>query len=104
MKKLKQEYRRIKDKGNKTGEAAKESWRINGALNDILWTKPATKPLIVIDTLEDEESDNEGRGEAANSDGPLASTSTSWDDNTGDPEQVIDVEAQSSKEESEKKN
>ena len=53
MKKLKQEYRRIKDKGNKTDEAAKKNWCFYGAMNDILGTKPATKPPVVIDTLED---------------------------------------------------
>ena len=101
MKKLKQEYKRIKDKGNKTGEAAKKTWRFYGAVNDILGTKPATKPPIVIDTLEEEKSDDEGREETTNSDVLLASTSQ--DGNTDDPEQVMNAEAQSSKEESEKK-
>ena len=53
MKKLKQEYRRIKDKGNKTGEVAKKNWHFYGAMNDVLGTKPATKPLVLIDTQED---------------------------------------------------
>ena len=49
MKKLKLEYRRIKDKHGKTGEK-RITWKFYESLNSILANKPTTKPPIVLDT------------------------------------------------------
>ena len=52
MKKLKSDYRKIKDKHNKTGRG-RLNWRFFDALNSVLGHKPATKPPVVLDTSED---------------------------------------------------
>ena len=51
IKKLRMEYRKVKDGRNKTGEDRKE-WEFFDGLDDILGTKPSTQPPIVIDTSE----------------------------------------------------
>lgn len=72
IKKLKGDYRKIKDNNNETGRA-RRSTRIFEALDRILGHKPATHPPIVLDTLSDrqEELDPEpevGEIEASNLD------------------------------------
>ena len=51
MKKLKQDYRKIVDSNNKTGQERKTR-KFYDALNAILGPKPTTQPPIVVDTLE----------------------------------------------------
>ena len=52
VKKLKGEYRKVKDKHNKTGTGRK-AWKFLNAMDDVIGDKPTTKPPVVIDTLED---------------------------------------------------
>ena len=56
IKKLRQEYRKIKDKMNKTGEEGKKhliaGWDFYEPLNSILGHKPSTQPAVVIDSAE----------------------------------------------------
>ena len=50
IKKLKGEYREVKDKGGKTGEG-RNNWEYFEAMDSILGHKPATHPPVVIDTM-----------------------------------------------------
>ena len=52
MKKLKSEYRKVKNGHNKTG-TGRNNWRFLDALDAVIGDKPATKPPVVIDSLED---------------------------------------------------
>ena len=52
LKKLKGDYRKIKDKQHKTGEGRKE-WEYFEAIDSVLGHKPATNPPVVIDTSRD---------------------------------------------------
>ena len=45
------EYRKVKDKRNKTGEGKYPEWDYFDALNAILGHKPATQPPIVVNSL-----------------------------------------------------
>ena len=51
LKKLKCEYKRIKDKRNKTGEGRYPEWDYFDAIDAVLRDRPATEPAVVIDTL-----------------------------------------------------
>lgn len=62
VKKLKGEYRKIKDKHNKTGTGRKK-WKFFDVLDSALGNKPATKPPLLIDTLADGESEQLQREE-----------------------------------------
>ena len=55
IKKLKGEYKKIKDNNNETGRKRKV-WKFYDCMNDILGSKPATQPAVVIDTLELDEA------------------------------------------------
>ena len=50
LKKLKSEYKKIKDNNNETGRKRKH-WRFYDAVNNVLGCKPATQPPVVVDTL-----------------------------------------------------
>ena len=50
VKKLRAEYKKIRDGNKKTGEDRKD-WKHFDALDTILGSKPSTEPLIVVDTL-----------------------------------------------------
>ena len=50
--KLKAEYRKKKDKQGKTGEN-RSRWEFFDAIDEVLGHKPATQPLVVLDTLAD---------------------------------------------------
>ena len=52
IKKLKVEYRKIKDKRNKTGEDRSPEWDFFDVLDEILGHKPATAPPVVVNSLE----------------------------------------------------
>ena len=52
VKKLKSEYRKVKNGHNKTG-TGRNNWRFLDALDAVIGDKPATKPPVVIDSLED---------------------------------------------------
>ena len=52
IKKMKTEYKKIKDNNNQTGRDRKV-WKFYDCMNDILGNKPATRPAIVVDTLEE---------------------------------------------------
>ena len=100
IKKLKGEYKKIKDKHGKTGED-RSNW---DAMDSILGTRPATKPPIVIDTSntamatatdsqeeveeetgEDKESETLSRSSSATSLAPSSVPSTSSSTNTSNP-------------------
>ena len=51
VKKLRQDYKKIKDKHNLTGRG-RTTWKFYEPLNEILGTRPATCPPVVLDTLE----------------------------------------------------
>ena len=51
MKKLRQDYKKIKDKHKQTG-MGRTSWKFYGPLNEMLGTQPATHPPFVLDTLD----------------------------------------------------
>ena len=53
-KKLKGEYRKIKDKQGKTG-TGRSNWKFFDVLDDLLGNRPSTKPTIMVDTLKDSE-------------------------------------------------
>ena len=57
IKKLKVDYRKIKDKRNKTGEDRYPEWDFFDVLDEILGHKPATAPPVVVNSLE---NTNEG--------------------------------------------
>jgi hypothetical protein len=50
MKKLRQKYKVEKDKSNKSGTGKKKPWKYFGKLDEILGTRPNTRPPKVIDT------------------------------------------------------
>ena len=50
LKKLKAEYKRIRDKRQETGYP---EWDYYDAMNGVLGHKPSTQPAVVVDTLED---------------------------------------------------
>ena len=52
LKKLKCEYKRIKDKRNKTGEERYPEWDYFDAIDAMIGHRPATEPAVVIDTFE----------------------------------------------------
>ena len=51
IKKLKAEYRKVKDKREKTGEGRYPEWDYFDALDAILGHRPATKPPLVINSI-----------------------------------------------------
>ena len=63
---MKQEYKKIKDKLNKTGESGRKrlmSWDFFDPLDGILGHKPATHPPVVVDSLEEIADGNESNSE-----------------------------------------
>ncbi len=68
IKKLKGEYKKVKDHNNETGKRRK-AWKLYDCMNEVLGNKPATRPPIVIDSLEDVvESDGTGDEEVTGAD------------------------------------
>ena len=53
MKKLKTDYRKVKDKNGKTGRG-RSIWKYFDALDAILGHRPATKPPLLLDTAAEE--------------------------------------------------
>ena len=84
VKKLRGEFRKVRDGNDKTGEDRKE-WKYFDAIDDILGSKPSTKPEVVVDTLQDETEEviedngdieeEDGTGKASVSSGPQSETS-----------------------------
>ena len=58
LKNLKSEYKKMKDNNSETGRRRKV-WKFYGCMKDVLGNKPATRPALVIDTLEDAEQSGE---------------------------------------------
>ena len=88
VKKLKQEYKKIKDKLNKTGESGRmhlKSWDFFDPLDSIWGHKPATHPPAVVDTLAEIEDANQ-----SNSDDVLESVGDETDN--GGNSGVLDCE------------
>ena len=81
IKKLKGDYRKVKDKQGKTGEGRKD-WEYFDVLDAVLGHKPATQPHIVVDILADtadtdDEEDCETKSPTERCISPLESTDSS---------------------------
>ena len=57
LKKLKSEYRRVKDKQQHTGQGRYPEWEFFDVMDGVLGHKPATKPAVIMNTLGPEEED-----------------------------------------------
>lgn len=57
IKKLKKEYKNIKDYHNETGRKRKKEWKFFEKMDEILGTKPATRPEVLVDTLAGDENE-----------------------------------------------
>ena len=75
-KKLKAEYRKVRDKNKQTGNKRK-TWKFMEALDEVLGDRPATKPPIVIDTSS--ENQENGDSDKTNDD---SITDASFEDTT----------------------
>ena len=53
VKKLRQEYKKIKDGHGKTGTGMSK-WKFYDSINEILGNRPATCPPVIIDTMSEE--------------------------------------------------
>ena len=51
VKKLRQEYKKIKDGHNQTGRG-RTKWKFYDQINELLGNRPATRPPVVLETLE----------------------------------------------------
>ena len=60
IKKLKIDYRKVKDKHNRTGEN-RSNWKFFDAIDAVLGHRPTTRPPVVLDTSEQPEEDEEER-------------------------------------------
>ena len=85
MKKFKIDYRKVKDKHNKTGET-RSNWKFFDAIDAVIGHRPTTRPSVVLDTSEQpeqvekgglDENDEEDEGFAEQS-----NTSTSTEEDT----------------------
>ena len=83
LKKLRSEYRKIKDKQGKTGESKRKDWNYVEPMDAILGTKPATHPPVVVDTLQDSSDIQEDMTENENEihENPGTSASASEESN-----------------------
>ena len=77
MKKLKLDYRKIKDKHGKTGRG-RSTWKFLDALDAVLGHKPATKPPLVLDTSEDHAEHDESDDDAEVEDDDLSAVDNSF--------------------------
>ena len=79
LKKLRSEYRNIKDKQGKTGESKRKDWDYFEPMYTIFGTKPATHPPVVVDILQDssdiQEDMTENENEIPENPGTSASAS-----------------------------
>lgn len=53
---ISREYRKVKDKQGKTGTGG-VTWKIFNVLDDLLGTRPSTKPAVMVDYLRDSEDE-----------------------------------------------
>ena len=60
IKKLKGEYRKIKDKRNKTGEGRFPEWDYFDTMDEILGHRPATQPPVVVNSMDEGVGDTTG--------------------------------------------
>ena len=81
IKKLKGEYRKIKDKRNRSGEGRYSEWEYFDAIDNVLGHRPATKPPVVTESMgvdvHDEGLDEHGcthSSDLSNDDIPSTST------------------------------
>ena len=72
IKKLKVEYRKIKDKRNKTGEGRFPEWDYFDAIDAILGHKPATQPSVVVNSI-GEGSSGSPSGDSPETENPVNS-------------------------------
>ena len=72
MKKLKLDYRKVKDKHNNTGEN-RSTWKFFDAMDAILG--PTTRPAVLVDTSENPEAKEEDQAEDGDN---VASSLDQW--------------------------
>jgi len=53
VKKLRQEYKKIRDGHKETGNKGKQ-WKFYDKINDIMGNRPSVEPPVVLDTLQDQ--------------------------------------------------
>lgn len=91
IKKLKGDYKKIKDNNSETGRKRK-NWRFYDAVNEVLGCKPATTPPVVFDTLADVPQDGE-LYDTVDSVGNETNSSTTTDEvTTGEQNNSTDTE------------
>lgn len=82
MKKMKLEYRKIKDNHNKTGRGRK-NWKFLEAMDAILGHRPTTRPTVLLDTSEKQDEQESDVGDELEEDeeggvlSPLAESTSS---------------------------
>ena len=81
MKKLKLDYRKIKDTHGKTGRG-RSTWKFFNKLDAVLGHKPATRPPVVLDTSEDPAGRNESDDGAEVEDDDLSPVDNSFSSST----------------------
>lgn len=62
MKKLKLEYRKVKDKHSKTGQG-RNSWKFLQQMDAVLGHRPATRPAVSLDTSANQNEEDEVEGD-----------------------------------------
>lgn len=95
VKKLRQEYKKIKDAHNETGTERKK-WKLYDSLNEILGNPPATRPPVVLDTTDDQTLAGEETGEMSDLEEDGAENESRLgnveDDNTSALVEATDIE------------
>ena len=76
VKKLRTEYKKIKESHNLTGRG-KTDWKFYDCLNEILSTRPATRPPVVLETLDHTTLLAEGHSEVSDEEEDVASNEKS---------------------------
>ena len=88
LKKLRTEYKKIKDNHNLTGRGRTE-WKFYDCLNEILGTRPATPPPVVLETLDDTTLLAEGYSEVSDEEKDVASNEKSV--GNADDSSIMDI-------------
>jgi hypothetical protein len=92
IKKLKFDYRRIKDRHNKTGEG-KITWKFWEAMDSVLGHKPATKPPVLVESEQTEPEPEEVPEDANEESTPCCSNSSGRSSRCETPATNDDCEA-----------
>ena len=88
VKTFRTEYKKIKDNHNLTGRGRTE-WKFNDCLNEILDTRPAPRPPVVLVTLDDATLQAKGHSEVSDEEEDVASNEKSV--GNADDSSVVDI-------------